>query len=123
MILPNIDDVMDTIDRERKSIAPVEWSRKTRPNTAGNKREWTKEQIRRARRKDLPSLLKKRGYRLREKPNDNYLVEDEDGLVVKKSYWVWESRELKGNAIDFFMLVECRSFNEAMEILTGNDDG
>ena len=28
---------------------------------------------------------------------------------------------MKGNAIDFFMLVECRSFNEAMEILTEKD--
>jgi hypothetical protein len=91
-------------------------------NTIAKSRErkqtWTKEQIRQARRKPLVPILKERGYHLRQMPKDNFRVEDEGDLVVKKSYWVWESRELKGNAIDFFMLVECRSFNEAMEILT-----
>ena len=83
--------------------------------------KWTREQIRQARRTPLAPLLKKRGYHLRKKPHGNCLVEDEGDLVVKESYWIWESREMKGNAIDFFMLVECRSFNEAMEILTKKD--
>jgi len=86
------------------------------------KTNWSREQIRRARRRRLMPVLKDRGYRLRPKPNDNFLVEDEQDLVVKSHYWVWPSRGMKGNAIDFFMLVECRSFNEAMEILTGKED-
>ena len=85
---------------------------------AAAKRAWTKEQIRRARRTPLAPLLRKRGYRLRKKPRGNHQVEGEDDLVVKEHYWVWNSREARGNAIDFFMLVESVSFNEAMEILT-----
>jgi hypothetical protein len=114
---------MKPIERERNGATTKVQTPGARRKTAGEKPgkpRWSKEQIRTARRKELPSLLKKRGYHLREKSNENYLVEDEGDLVVKNSYWVWESRELKGNAIDFFVLVECRSFNEAMEILTGD---
>jgi hypothetical protein len=123
MIWPKIDEIMNPIDRERNAPATENRTPGARRKAAGEKpgkRRWSKEQIRSARRTELPSLLKKRGYHLRVKSNENYLVEDEGDLVVKNSYWVWESRELKGNAIDFFVLVECRSFNEAMEILTGD---
>ena len=78
---------------------------------------WDREQIQRARKTPLSPLLRRRGYPLRTRPGENFLVEDHQDLVVKDCYWVWPSRQLKGNAIDFFMLVECRSFNEAMEIL------
>jgi len=54
-------------------------------------------------------------------PGDNFLVQDHHDLVIKDSYWVWPSQTMKGNAIDFFMLVECRSFNEAMQILAPPD--
>jgi len=78
---------------------------------------WTREQIQTARRTLLEPILRRRGYGLRAMPNDNFLVEDEGDLLVKESYWVWNSKSMQGNAIDFFMLVECRSFHEAMQIL------
>jgi hypothetical protein len=78
---------------------------------------WPKAKIQGARRQALIPILRQRGYHLREMPDENYLVEDCQDLVVKDFYWIWKSRELQGNAIDFFMLVECRSFDEAMEIL------
>ena len=84
--------------------------------TAGAVR-WDREQIQRARKTPLAPLLRRRGYPLRARPGENFLVEDHQDLVVKDCYWVWPSHQMKGNAIDFFMLVECRSFNEAMEIL------
>jgi hypothetical protein len=93
------------------------------PAKPEQKSAWTKEQIRLARRTPLAPILKDRGYPLRILPNDNLLVEDEKDLVVKDSYWIWQSHNMKGNAIDFFMLVECRSFDEAMKILTAHQPG
>ena len=92
-----------------------------RPAAPVTNRPWTREQIQRARKIPLAPLLRERGYPLRVMPGDNFLIEDHQDLVVKDSYWVWPSRTMKGNAIDFFMLVECRSFHEAMEILASGD--
>ena len=82
---------------------------------------WDREQIQRARKTPLPPLLHRRGYPLRTRPGENFLVEDHQDLVVKDCYWVWPSHQMKGNAIDFFMLVECQSFNETMEILVAEN--
>ncbi len=109
---------LSNIDRIARDLPPQKPVRKP---TAGATNAWSRDQIQRARRTSLAPLLEKRGYRLRKKPGGNYLVEDEGDLVVKEFYWIWESRELKGNAIDFLMLVECRSFGQAMEILTADD--
>jgi len=92
-----------------------------RTKGTAQKTPWQREQIQRARKLTLAPRLRQRGYPLRERPGDNFLVEDHQDLVVKDSYWVWPSRQMKGNAIDFFMLVECRSFQEAMEILAPDD--
>jgi hypothetical protein len=95
--------------------------RKPEPPRPAERRPWTPEQIRRARKVPLAPLLRRRGYPLRQRPGENFQVQDHQDLVIKDSYWVWPSRQLKGNAIDFFMLVECRSFHEAMEILAADD--
>ena len=92
-----------------------------RPAAPVTSRPWTREQIQRARKIPLAPLLRERGYPLRVMPAGNFLIEDHQDLVVKDSYWVWPSRTMKGNAIDFFMLVECRSFHETMEILVAGD--
>ena len=88
---------------------------------AAMRKRWDREQIQHARKISLAPLLRQRGYPLRERPGENFLVQDHQDLVVKNSYWVWPSRQLKGNAIDFFMLVEGRSFQETMEILAPGD--
>jgi hypothetical protein len=92
--------------------------RPARPAASVTNRPWNREQIQRARKIPLSPLLRRRGYPLRERPGENFLIEDHQDLVVKDSYWVWPSRQMKGNAIDFFMMVECCSFHEAMEILS-----
>ncbi|MFC1461355.1 hypothetical protein ACFLQR_02410 [Verrucomicrobiota bacterium] len=79
---------------------------------------WTKSQIRQARKIKLAPLLKKRGLQLKPLPSDNFLVADHYDLLVKKSYWRWPSRDIEGNAIDYFMLVEGKSFNQTMQILS-----
>ena len=95
-----------------------------RTEGTAEKTPWNRGQIQRARKIPLEPLLRRRGYPMRERPGENFLVQDHQDLVVKDSYWVWPSRQLQGNAIDFFMMVECRSFHEAMEILApGEPDG
>ena len=96
--------------RARRPPAP-------KPQPAALPKRWDREQIQRARKTPLAPLLRRRGYPLRARPGENFLVEDHQDLVIKDSYWVWPSRQMKGNAIDFLMLIECRSFNEAMDIL------
>ena len=97
-------------------------ARRRQPAAAASTGRWDREQIQRARKTQLPPLLRRRGYPLRTRPGENFLVEDHQDLVVKDCYWVWPSHQMKGNAIDFFMLVECRSFNETMEILAAQNE-
>ena len=96
--------------------------RTSSPMSAALTKRWDREQIQRARKTALAPLLRRRGYPLRARPGENFQVEDHQDLVVKDCYWVWPSHQMKGNAIDFFMLVECRSFNEAMEILADENE-
>ncbi len=80
--------------------------------------------IRAARKAELPPLLSTRGYRLRPVQNGNFQVlpdpagQHPAGLVVKQSFWIWPERKLSGNAIDFLMKIEGKSFQEAMRIIT-----
>jgi len=79
---------------------------------------WSKSDIRRARKVELAPLLARRGLQLKRLPNDNFLVVRYDDLFIKKSYWRWPSRDLHGNAIDFFILVQEMSFSQAMKLLS-----
>jgi hypothetical protein len=106
--------------RTLRSVPPNPPAPPVRPSMAtasSSTARWDREQIQCARKTPLAPLLRRRGYPLRARPGENFQVEDHQDLVVKDCYWVWPSHQMKGNAIDFFMLVECRSFNEAMEIL------
>ena len=78
---------------------------------------WSKSEIRAARKLPLAPLLQHRGLTLREMPGDNFQVREHPDLIVRDSYWIWKSRNLQGNAIDFLILVENMSFAQAMEIL------
>ena len=40
-----------------------------------------------------------------------------DDLLIKHSYWRWPSKDIGGNAIDYFVLVEGMSFADAMLLL------
>ena len=75
---------------------------------------WSKDQIRQARRVPLASLLHEQGYVLHELTGENYRVEPFGDLVIRDCYWIWKSRGLQGNTIDFFVLVQNLSFADAM---------
>ncbi len=100
---------------------PTPPQRPATTTTSSSAARWNRDQIQCARKTPLPPLLRRRGYPLRTRPGENFLVEDHQDLVVKDCYWVWPSHQMKGNAIDFFMLVECQSFNETMEILAAEN--
>ncbi len=78
---------------------------------------WTKVQIRAARKMEIAPALRARGLQLQSLPGGNFRVVEHHDLVVKRCYWRWPSQDLDGNAIDYFMLVEGKTFNQAMEAL------
>ena len=43
---------------------------------------------------------------------------DNQGILLKASYWRWPDRDLAGNAIDFYVKVLGASFSDAMKELT-----
>jgi hypothetical protein len=84
---------------------------------------WTSSDIQDARERPLAPILAACGYRVCELRSGAFLVEDMGDLVVRRDHWFWRSKRLRGNPIDFFMLVEGRSFKEAMAIIHGDEDG
>lgn len=80
---------------------------------------WSKHDIRNARKLPLLPILTKLGYSLRKLEYGNYLVEKHGSVVIKDNYWFWKENHSAGNAIDFFVIVEKKSFAESMAILTG----
>jgi len=82
---------------------------------------WSKSDIRAARKILLAPLLRQRGFSLQELPGDNYRVDDFGDLIVKDSYWIWKSKNLHGNTIDFFVMVENFSFADAMKLISGTE--
>lgn len=75
---------------------------------------WTKSQIQSARKIPLAPILRQKGFNLFELTGDNYRVDPYDDLFIKDSYWIWKSRNLHGNTIDFFMILQNLSFEQAM---------
>lgn len=80
---------------------------------------WSKHDIRNARKTPLLPILTKLGYSLRKLEYNNYLVEKHGSVVIKDNYWFWKENQSAGNAIDFFVIIEKKSFAESMAILTG----
>jgi hypothetical protein len=87
---------------------------------------FSKTQIRGARKTLLAPLLIQRGYRLHHTGDDNYAIISGDSripddIVIKESYWISKSRNLSGNAIDFFVMLEGLPFYKAVEIIANAD--
>jgi len=40
------------------------------------------------------------------------------GIAVKQNYWVWPESDMSGNTIEFFLLVERKTFQDAMSIIS-----
>jgi len=85
-------------------------------------RPWTKSEIRAARKTALAPLLQTQGMSLQPLPGGNFRVVAHEDLLVKDWYWRWPSRAIDGNAIDYFMRVEGKTFNQAMRILSASSD-
>jgi hypothetical protein len=89
---------------------------------------WTKSDIRRARRVELAPLLLARGYRLQELMGGNHRILSAPngaglaGLVIKANYWIWNDRQAQGNTIDFLVQVEGLSFHQAMQVIAASPD-
>ncbi len=62
--------------------------------------------------------LQKRVLQFIELPGGNFESASHLGLLVKDSYRHWPTRNLAGNAIDFFVRVLGLSFNDAMRQIT-----
>ena len=79
---------------------------------------WTRSEIRAARQAPLKPLLERMGYRLSQTGNGNYLVAGLAGeVVIKQHYWVCLEDGASGNAIDFLVKLQGKSFSDAMRLL------
>ena len=92
---------------------------------------WTKQQVRQARKIELPPLLRQRNYRLDPISDENYRITPDTGeksmhvtlprhgtgIIVKHNFWIWHEKDISGNTIDFFVKIEGLSFNQAMQII------
>jgi len=86
-----------------------------------SKTTWTKEQIRAARAVDLPALLLRKGFHLRQTDEENYLIREHPGIILKRSFWRDAQDDRAGNAVDFFVFVLGMSFAEAMQAILGRE--
>lgn len=80
--------------------------------------QWDRDDIRSARRVDLPSLLRREGLPLRDIGGGNFELLSCPGLIIKSSYWRWPQHQRQGNAIDLFVQALGKSFAEAMTIIS-----
>ena len=83
---------------------------------------WSKEQIRAARKAPLPRLLRREGFALRPRGHGNFELLHYGGILVKDAYWRHPGGEHAGNTIDLFVQVLGRTFNDAMRIITQQED-
>jgi hypothetical protein len=75
------------------------------------------ETIKKARQTDLPSFLKSKGEPLK-KSGKRYQHRDHDSLIISGHMFFWNSRQAKGNSLDFVRLFYGWSFEQAIEELT-----
>jgi hypothetical protein len=81
---------------------------------------WTRAQIRTARQRPLKPVLESLGYRLAARRDGNYeVIGMAAEVMIKDHYWVRSEDGAAGNAIDFFVKIEGKSFNNAMQLLAG----
>ena len=82
---------------------------------------WQKHEIIQARATPLVPVLQKCGYKLKKLRANNFRVIKHGDLIVKEHYWLWPSKNMKGSAIDYFIFVEQKTFQEAMRILSDRE--
>lgn len=80
---------------------------------------YTQYQINKAKNIDLLDYVRQRGYSLIQSAANEYRLKEHDSLVISNNKWVWFSRNIGGDTLDFVTKYEGKGFKEAMEILTG----
>ncbi len=82
------------------------------------KTRWNRSQIRAARKKPLQSVCEVLGYRLEPVRDGNYrIIGLTKDIIVKDNYWVCTDDGSAGNAIDFLITIQGKTFSQAMELL------
>lgn len=74
--------------------------------------------IQKARQTDLPTFLRARGEPLK-KLGKRYQHREHDSLIISRNMFYCNSRQAKGNALDFVRLFYGWSFEQAIDELTG----
>lgn len=64
-----------------------------------------------------------RGYNLVQKGQEFHMKEHDSMVFTKDGHWFWNSKGLHGNAIDFIVHYEGKSYSEAVQILAGTVPG
>lgn len=78
------------------------------------------DQIRRARQANLVSYLVNKGYKLkRDGQGGNYRLVGHQGLIIQENHFFRFGGGEKGNAIDFLVKIEGKTFSRAVEELLG----
>lgn len=79
---------------------------------------YTKEEIQQAKDANLVDLLQDLGYPLKKITAREYALIDHDSCKISPSKgFYWHSRGVGGNAIDFFMILEGKTFMESVELI------
>lgn len=91
-----------------------------KPSNTPCKNTWKKADIRTARQVILKPVLEALDYQLQHKGGENYkvLALPKD-ITIKESYWICHDDGTSGNAIDFMIQIDGKSFAQAMQILLG----
>ncbi len=76
-------------------------------------------QINKAKNVDLLDYVRQRGYSLIQSAANEYRLKEHDSLVISNNKWIWFSKDIGGDTLDFVTKFEGKGFKEAMEILTG----
>ena len=81
-------------------------------------RPWTKDDIRRARRRPIKPVIERLGCQLNEVSGGNWKITTPAGcIILKQHYWICPESGQAGNAIDFMMRIMDMSFNQAVSTL------
>ena len=83
---------------------------------------WTQHDIDTARNTRLAPILAQRGYATTSLPNGAVLVRNFHGLLIHDNHWSWRTERLHGNTIDFFIILEGKTFSQAMQIVCNPQD-
>jgi hypothetical protein len=79
---------------------------------------WKRSEIRAARQTPLKPVCEALGYRLEHIRDGNYrILQLPNEIILKDHYWVCTDDGSAGNAIDFLVKIQGKTFSQAMQLL------